>query len=120
MTPDLPKTRTFIAVSGATIALYLLLAPTASALAQDTYCDPKLGRDYDQQTAEVKMARSNLYFYCRLSRDIRLLQTLRKDILIGIRRWQSRATVVIRSSLSTKRSTADAELTTAQRRTGGA
>jgi hypothetical protein len=99
-------------VLNATLVLLLLL-PTGSALANDTYCDPKLGRNYDEQTVEVKMSRMNFYLDCRQSRDLRFLKTLRNDIVIGTQKWENRATHVIHSSLITKKNMTEAEFRTA-------
>ena len=94
-------------------ALVLLSAfPVSNALAQVTYCDPKLGRDFDQQKDEVRMARQNIYYDCRLTQDFRFLGTRRKHMLTGIQRWQSRGILVARSTLRTKRHIFDAELKT--------
>jgi hypothetical protein len=93
-------------------AALLMASPLSSVLAQDTYCDPKLGRDFDLQTDEVRMARMNVYFDCRQTQDFRFLETKRKHMLTGIQRWQSRATQVARTTLRTKRNIFDAELRT--------
>ena len=94
-------------------ALLLLSAlPVSSALAEAAYCDPQLGRDFDQQTDEVRMARMNLYYDCRLTQDSRFLQGKQRHMLTGIQRWQSRGSLVARTTLRTKRSVFDAELRT--------
>ena len=84
-------------------AALLMASPLSSVLAQDTYCDPKLGRDFDLQTDEVRMARMNLYFDCRKTQDFRFLETKQKHMLTGIQHWQSRSTLVARTTLRTKR-----------------
>ncbi len=93
----------------------LLLLPTRDVMADDSYCDARLGRNYDEQTAEVKRARSNLYWDCSESQGVRFLQTLHKDILTETQKWQNRANQVIRSSLTTKRNTMEAEIRVAHR-----
>lgn len=58
------------------------------------------------------MARMNVYFDCRHSQDFWFLQSKRRDMLLGIKKWQNRANRVIRSSLAIKRTIAMAELKT--------
>lgn len=95
------------------VALLLLSAlPVTNALAQMAYCDPKLGRNFDQQSDEVRLARMNLYFDCRLNQDFRFLQTRQKQMLGDIQNWESRSILVARSTLRTKRHIFNAELRT--------
>lgn len=96
------------------LATLLLLSafPVTSAMAQMAYCDPQLGRNYDQQSDEVRLARMNLYFDCSLNQSFRVLQTRQKEMLKAIQNWQSRSILVARSTLRTKRHIFDAELRT--------
>lgn len=95
--------------SKATFVLLLLLFPTSGALAEGNRCDLRLGRNYDQQTAEVKMARLVLYLDCRYLQDFQFMQSKLKDMLLGIRKWKNRANRVIHSRLAVKRTIAMAE-----------
>jgi hypothetical protein len=99
---------------GGAISLLLLCMPITSALASNTFCDSKLGKNYDEQTVEVKMARLNLYLDCRQLQDLRFLQMLRNDISNNTQKWQNRAKRVVRSSISTKQKVVDAELKVVQ------
>ena len=92
------------------IVLLILVANASSVMANDTRCDPYLGRDYDQQEPVEKMARINLYLDCRFLQDFRFLQAKHREILVGIQKWESRANRVTHSSLRMKRTAMTAEL----------
>ena len=93
-----------------TLSALVLLGWLNAAYSQNDPCDNKLGRDFDEQTVEVRMARMNEYFDCRQDQDLRQLAGYRKHMLGGIQKWQSRAENVVRSTLRTKRTSYDAEL----------
>lgn len=101
--------RTLLKCGGA-ISLLLLCLPMTSALASNTFCDSKLGKNYNEQIVEVKMARLNLYLDCRQLQDLRYLQMLRNDISNNTQKWQNRAKRVVRSSISAKQKIIEAEL----------
>ena len=96
------------------VILSFLLFPANNVLALEDGCGFKLGRNYDQQTAEVKMARLAVYFDCRLKKDYQIMQGRYKAALRAIDKWRNRTNSVINSSLQIKGKIAAVEVKTGQ------